>query len=34
MRVESESRPWLDAGEGSEARIVADKINRKLAPND
>jgi len=34
MLTEGAPRPRLDAREGPEARIVADKINRKLAPHD
>ena len=34
MLVEGAPRPRLEAAEGPEARIVADKIDRKLAPHD
>ena len=34
MLAEGAPRPRLDAFEGPEARIIADKIDRKLAPHD
>lgn len=34
MLADGAPRPRLDTSEGPEARIVADKINRKLAPHN